>query len=60
MFDYKHSYAKPANLGADPKLAKLLGTVSKMGVQIDSAKDSEMVLVIGSTGAGNSTFINSL
>lgn len=60
MFDYKHSYAKPANLGGDPKLAKLLGTVSKMGVQIDSAKDKEVVLVIGSTGAGKSTFINYL
>nr|MDQ2994845.1 GTPase domain-containing protein [Pseudomonadota bacterium] len=57
---FKHSYAsaKDANFDSDIKLVSLLGVVSKMEEETFATKDQEVVLVIGSTGAGKSTFIN--
>ncbi len=58
MIKHTHGYTKEANLSADAKLVRLLGVVSKLDSEIVATQNQEVVLVIGSTGAGKSTFIN--
>lgn len=57
---YSYPHAKSADLTADPKLVSLLSVIANMETEIVTTQDKEVVLIIGATGAGKSTFINYL
>jgi len=59
MFEkYQRTLGNKSDLSQDKNLAKLLSVIRNMNSEISQAKNGNVVLVIGATGAGKSTFIN--